>query len=389
MILLSVVIPARNEFPNIVHTIYSILHAWEAEGFDKDELEIIIVDNCSNDDVYPHRGTAGTTSYLEGRGIYYNARLKILRDPIAGNHSARNKGAAIARGKYLFFSDAHMAYRPGFFREMIRTTEESGGLVHGAIAWMGAYPPVVGGVGFSYTIKLGEEWKGTWAPYYLADDWWYIPSQGHCSVMVEKNQFFKFGGYPKVHRTYGGGEFYIDMKWWMMGSTVAVNPNAIGYHLSSGRGYSYNHRDYIENVLGVTYVLGCEDWRERLYINCLRKTRKEELDEQMVRNELEYAKEREFVQKHIKKTFNQTIVERPWDKMNQERHGKSNGAMTIFHYTWLELLKDSPVALEAYRNSKYQKELENFIETDLKDFIYLGRNYDEEKIKALKAVIWT
>jgi hypothetical protein len=253
---------------------------------------------------------------------------------------------------------------------------------------MGAYPPVIGGVGFSYTIKLGEEWKGTWAPYYLADDWWYIPSQGHCSVMVRKDQFFKFGGYPKVHRCYGGGEFYIDMKWWMLGSNVAVNPHAIGYHLSSGRGYSYNHSDYVENVLGVTYALGCDDWRERVYLNALRKTRKEQLDITMARNEIEYAKEREFVSKRTKKTFNELILERPWDVLNQKRHGKSNGAMTIFHYTWLELMMESPIVLEAYRNSKYQKELEELIETKLKDFIYLGKNFDEARIKGIKDKIY-
>lgn len=388
MILLSVVIPARNEFPQIAFTIYSILHAWEAEGHDPDELEIIIVDNCSDDNVYPQRGTAGTTSYLEGRGMYYNARLRILRDPIAGNHSARNKGALIARGKYLFFSDAHMAYRPGFFTEILRTVDESDGLVHGAIGWMGAYPPVIGGVGFSYTIKLGEEWKGTWNPYYLTDDWWAIPSQGHCSVAVKKDQFFKFGGYPRVHRTYGGGEFYIDMKWWMMGSIVAVNPKCIGYHLSSARGYSFNHNDYIENVLGCTYALSCDDWRERVYLNALRKSRKDILDATMARNEKEYLSERHFVARKRKISFNRLLLERPWDKFNMKKYGKSNGAMTIFHYTWLNLLLDSPVALEAYRNSKYQKGLEEFIEKNLSEFIYYGKNWNEEQIRKLKIKVW-
>lgn len=386
--ILSVVIPARNEFPNIVHTIYSIIHSWEAEGQDPQALEIIVVDNCSDDDGFRQRGTKGTTSYLEGRSIYHSGYMKILRDPIAGNHSARNKGAEVARGKYLFFSDGHMAYRPGFFTEMIRTIDESDGLFHGTIGWMGAYPPAIGGLGFSYTIKLGEEWKGTWNPYYLTDDWWYIPSQGHCSVGVKRDQFFKFGGYPSVHRTYGGGEFFIDMKWWMLGSTVVVNPKCIGYHLSSGRGYSYHHDDYIENVLGCSYALGCDDWRERAYINQLRKGKKDVMDKIMKRNEIEYRKERKFVDKRKKKNFNDLLIERPWDKMNEERHGKSNGAMTIFHYTWLKMLLDSPQALEYYRNSKHQKKLEDFIENNLNEFIYYRRKTTDEEIKEIKNKIW-
>lgn len=379
MIKLSVIIPSRNEFPNICHTIYSILHCWEADGFDPKEMEIIIVDNCSDDDRYPQRGTGGTTSYLEGRSGYWNAVIRVLRYPIAGNHTARNKGAEIARGEYLFFSDAHMAYRPGFFKEILRTVYESGGLVHGTIAWMGAYPPAIGGLGFTYTIKLGEEFKGTWGPYHLYDkegkpvqSWWYIPAQGHCSVAVRKDQFFKFGGYPKIHRVYGGGEMYLDMKWWMLGSTVAVNPRAIGYHLASGRGYSYNHDNYIENVLGVTYALGCDDWRERAYLNWMRHHDKNTLDTIMARNEKEYADDRAFIEKYRVKTFNDLLVERPWDKLNDERHGKHNGSMLIFQPSWLKLIEDNPQVKEAYEKSKYQKDLAVFIDTNLKQFVYRG-----------------
>lgn len=695
MIKLSVIVPARSEFPNCVHTIYSILHCWESDGFDSKEIECIIVDNCSDDDKFPQRGTGGTTSYLEGRSIYYNAVLRVLRDPLAGNHSARNKGAKIARGKYLFFSDAHMAYKPGFFKEILRTVDESGGLVHGCIAWMGAYPITESGTGYAYTIKLGEEWKGcvdeqteiltregwkkwnevnkktefatlnlkyndiefqtpsdltitnykgemvrlkgrsidalltpthrtlykgfdgklkikpaseikssneipiacdgyrgiykeissemnndmveligwiitegsfgkkykynsfpsrkrkmminstititqyipekreriknlldrmnlsycikgktkkdfkihqkdtkkimkiipkkeltfdfilhltktqqkllydtlmsgdgykgktinnfyqvntqtsnafqllctclgmatkdkikqpwknrfgkkpihhisikknkvasdfkvniekytgkiwcptlkngtiiirrngivsitgqTWNNYKLAHDWWYIPAQGHCSVAVRKDQFLDFGGYPHVHRCYGGGEFYTDMKWWMFGSTVAINPKAIGFHLASGRGYSYNHDDYIQNVLGVTYALGCDDWRERCYLNYLRNGRKEVLDAFMTRGEKEYADDRTFVEKKRQKTFNELLVERPWDKMNMDKWGKANGAMTIFQDSWLKLKDQSEQCKLAYENSKYQKGLAEFIDNNLSQFVY-------------------
>ena len=51
-----------------------------------------------------------------GDGTFFDSTGRPIYDPIAGNHSARNKGAEIARGKYLFFSDAHMAYKPGFFK---------------------------------------------------------------------------------------------------------------------------------------------------------------------------------------------------------------------------------------------------------------------------------
>lgn len=369
--ILSVVIPARNEFPNVIHTFHSIMHCWEADGFNWKDIEVIIVDNCSTDTDPYKPGTKGTTSYLMARGAYWNRVLRVLYDPIAGNHSARNKGADIAQGEYLFFSDAHMAYKPGFFKNILKAVDESGGLVHGALQFMGAYPPKNESMGFGYSIKLGEEIKGTWNNYMISDSWFYVPAQGHWGLAVKKDQFMKFGGYPKVHRTYGGGEFYTDMKWWMLGSTVAVEPNAIGYHLASHRGYSYHHDDYKENVLGMAYALGMDEWRERAYLNWLRTGRKEVLDTIMQRNEREYEPDRAFIAKRKKKTFNQLIMERPWDEMNKQRHGKSHSGFTIFHDTWLTLLEQgSDAAKEAYKTSKYQRSLEEFINTNLAQFVY-------------------
>lgn len=377
---LSVIIPARNEFPQVVFTIYSIIHAWEAD-YDPNELEIILVDNCSEDKDPEKPATRGTTSYLEGRGIFWSRHLRILRDPIAGNHSARNKGAEIARGKYVFFSDAHMSYRPHFFKYMFQAIDESGGMFHAPIGWLGAYPPVPTSIGYQYTIKLGEEIKGTWAQRCLSEeDWFYVPALGHCSVGFLKDQYLDFGGYPKVHRAYGGGEFYIDMKWWMFGSTIVTHPKAIGYHLSAGRGYTYHHDHYMENVLGIAYALGMDDWRERAYLNWLRKRKKETLDEIMKRNEKEYAEERKFVEERRKKTFNEMLVEQPWNKLNEEKFGRSNGGLQILHDTWIDLIykgipnKDiapaPPHMIEAYENSKHQKALEEFINKHLSEYVY-------------------
>lgn len=374
---LSIIIPARNEFPNIIHTIYSLIHSLEIDGFTEDDYEIIVINNCSTDwtiDGYEWQkpGVKGTTSYFMPRGMYWHKVVKMIYDPIAGNHSARNKGAKIARGEYLFFSDAHMAYRPGIFKMLMKAVDESGGIVHCPIAWMGAYPPKASGVGYGYTLKLGEEFKGTWNNYQLDDkEWFYIPALGHCSLMVKKDQFLAFGGYPKIHRTYGGGEIYLNMKWWMFGSSVAVHPQAIGYHLASSRGYTYHHDDYIENVLGCAYALGADEWRERAYINWMRNGRKEVLDSIMARSAIEHESDRKFVNKNKKYSFNDLLKEEPWNKKNKERLGKANGGMLIFHDTWLQLLRKSPQYVQdVYDNSQLQKDLEKFINENLSKYVY-------------------
>lgn len=373
---LSVIIPARNEFPMITGTVYSIFHAFEVD-FPRHEIEIIIVDNVSDDNrQHPKPGVKGTTSYLMPRGMFSNRYLRVIYDPIAGNHSARNKGALAARGKYLFFSDAHMAYRPGVFKLLMESVDESGGIVHCPIGWMGGYPPYTGSMGYSYTIKLGEEIKGTWNNYCLdKDKWFYIPALGHCSLMVLRKQFLEFGGYPGLRftrqhiRAYGGGEFYLNMKWWLLGSSVAVHPQAHGYHLASERGYTYDHDDYIRNVLSISYSLDMLDWRERAYLNWLRRGKKAVLDRMMRETEEEFEEDRLFIKKRRRQTFNQMIVERPWARLNDKRLGRSKELLTVFHDTWLPLLDSTP-AKEAYVQSKYQKGLEDFINANLSEFVY-------------------
>lgn len=382
--ILSVVIPARNEYPNIVFTLHSIINCLEADGFTYKDFEVIIVDNGSDDDVYPRRGTKGTLSYLIPRGAYWNRILRVIKDPIFGNHSARNVGAKIASGEYLFFSDAHMSYKPGFFKKMIQTIDESGGLFHGAINWLGAYPPSNSGTGYQYTIKLGEQIKGTWNNRLVdADKWQMITSQGHCSVGVKKKQFLDFGGYPglffpEAHlASYGGGEFFLDLKWWAFGSCVTTHPDCIGYHLASERGYSYNYDDYIKNIMAIGYGLDMLDWRERSYFNWLRKGRKEVLDRLMAQTEKSMEREREFFISKRKKTINEILCEQPWDKLNMERLGKKNSAMQIIHWSELELLSQAPEYVkEAYRNSKYQQQLAEFIENNLKQYIYKDKEFE-------------
>lgn len=369
--ILSVIIPARNEFPNVVHTFHSVVNCLEADGFSHKDFEVIIVNNCSNDTRYPQRATGGTTDYLISRGAFYNRILRIIYDPIAGNHSARNKGAEIARGEYLFFSDAHMSYAPKFFSYMLKACQESKGLVHGAVAWAGAYPPSSEILGYGYSLKLGEEIKGTWNNYRIADSWFYVPAQGHWGVMVNREQFLKFGGYPNIHRTYGGGEFYLDIKWWLFGSCVITEPRAIAYHLATSRGYVYNHNDYIHNIFNIGFSLGMYDWTERCYINYLRSGKKEVIDKMYNEANNETADDQKFIAQNRKLTFNELLLDRPWDKLNLKKHNYCHSGLVIYHDTWLELLKTAPdYAKEAYENSKYQKELDKFIRNNLSQFIY-------------------
>ena len=80
---LSVIIPARNEWPNIIHTLYSIVHCLEADGFTYKDFEIILIDNCSDDREDPRTANSGTTNYVMPLEPYAeNNKRPHMRKPL-------------------------------------------------------------------------------------------------------------------------------------------------------------------------------------------------------------------------------------------------------------------------------------------------------------------
>ena len=375
---ISIVISSRNEFPNIVHTCHSIWNSLESDGFKPEDSEIILVDNNSDDSDPVRTATNGTSDFLICRGAFANRRLKVLYDPIAGNVTARNKGAEIAKGEYLFFSDSHMSYGPGTFKRLMQTIDECGGIVHPAVAWMGSYPP---SKGMGYSLKAGETGiKGTWNNLIVGkgDDWFYVPGMGHCCLGMKRELFQKMKGYPTHLRCYGGGELYGSALSYLLGYCTVTEPRVNVYHLSAGRGYSYQNADYIHNVFLSCLILGADDWAERGYLNNLRKGNPETLNKLWKQAEAECQEQKEFVKKNKIMTFNEMLERRPWDEMNMKKHGTTNSGLLVFHPTWIEECKTAPEYMkEAYRNSKHQKELEKFIVDKLWNFVYHNNKYDK------------
>jgi glycosyltransferase involved in cell wall biosynthesis len=314
----SVVISARNEFPSVVHTVQSVIQDLQT-FLGPSDFEIILVDNLSDDEGGARRSSCGTVDFLRGRSAYASGVIKLLYDPIAGNVSARNKGAEIARGEYLFFSDAHMSYRPGSFRRMIETIGESGGIVHPAIAWMGSYPPETV---YQYSSKLEEAFEGVWSDSCLFSEWFYVPASGHCCLGLRRKQFFDYRGYPAQLRCYGGGGMFLDTKWWMLGSSVGTEPRALGWHLSAGHPYSYTEQDYIHNLFHCALILGADAWADKTYRHYLGSVPREVLDTLWRDAQRSAEDHRLFVEQHSRMAFDELLARRPWEMLNDARIGK-------------------------------------------------------------------
>ena len=87
----SVVVPAFNEEKLLGQTLTRLHQAFDGAGLGNDELELVVCDNASTD-------ATAAIAIRHGAHVVHEAHRQISR--------ARNAGAAVARGRYLFFVDA-------------------------------------------------------------------------------------------------------------------------------------------------------------------------------------------------------------------------------------------------------------------------------------------
>lgn len=359
---ISVIIGARNEYPQIVMTVCNLMEDMHSSGIEK--WEIIIQDNGSTDETSRFFGwkpiEKGYRWKYEPspRGLIAEDRLRIFYDPVLSNVGTRNKGVLNARYENIIFADAHIIVRPGTIKSIVSTLNDFGGIIHAAVSWMGASSDNPQ-PGYQYSYKVGEKIWGTWNKAQVAQTPFYIPLCGHCFLAVKKKEFIEKRGYPYAQRVYGGGEPYLDTKWWMTGSTSVCDPNALVYHLSAGRGYSWHNIDLIHNMLLVSYILGGEEWIDRIYITYLNKpgTSHELLTQLYNEAKAEGEEDKKWLDENKIMTFEELLglnysrdlpeekgdwwcercekrgrpdphVMRPWDKLNDELHGT--------HRSWVQ-----------------------------------------------------
>ena len=90
----------------------------------------------------------------------------------------------------------------------------------------------------------------------------------------------------------------------------------------------------------------------------------------------EMADRRAEVERRRICTFNDLLVDRPWDSKNMERGGAKNSSLLVYHYSWIDLIKGNPKVYQKFLDSPVQRELTQFITTKLHDYIYKWQNYE-------------
>ena len=104
MIKLSIIIPAYNEEKTIIKILEKV-NKVKIEGVEK---EIIVIDDCSNDN---------TLYLLENNNDLYNELIKSSKNN--GKGAAVKKGLLKAKGQYILFQDADLEYDPNDYVKLI------------------------------------------------------------------------------------------------------------------------------------------------------------------------------------------------------------------------------------------------------------------------------
>lgn len=205
----SVVIPLYNKGPYIARTLSSIFK----QAYPP--LEIIIVDDCSTDD--------GPEKVLACN----DPRIRLVKNPVnLGPGATRNKGLALAGGRYIAFLDADDEWHPDFLQTTVSYLEEhpSAALVATGYIW---YPPRKSNRSKFADLK-GEYEIGASTPLILLSA---IESFIHpVFTVVRTDVARRWGGYYERNRCLRGEDQYFLLKL-LFNERIFIIPESHGvYH---------------------------------------------------------------------------------------------------------------------------------------------------------------
>lgn len=351
----SVVLTARNEFPIVVPTMLSFHEELEHHGY---QHEIIVVDNMSTDD---------TSAILRDRFRRWvrHGMLKVIefKDKPA-NVLVRNVGSQAAKGEVVVLADAHLSVKVGTLDGMIRGWQAKGGLWHSCTNIWGDTQDIRC---YGYKLALEQKFWGSLSravPPEISKNpkpWpaYVVPMASHCCLLAGRDEYLEMRGYNEKFRCYGGGEPYLDLKYWLLGKKVFLYPQGLfrhafgieaswrtagadkkmaspvyvkgkgiqasvksgDQHLHYSRGYSWNNEQLHFNFMLSAYTIGGYPWLQRMY-NVYYEQRKgnkryvDDLNDLRRQVLSEGAEDRQWMAERQKCSLDDMLKDPPWDKLS-------------------------------------------------------------------------
>ncbi|MCM1989310.1 glycosyltransferase family 2 protein [Oceanirhabdus seepicola] len=231
----SIIIPCKNEVNNLKWTVDSLMKSENELKF-----EIIVVDDGSQDN---------STAFLEYKGYkeIYKDIILIKADNV-GAAQARNVGAEAAKGRYLFFCDAHIKVPNAWLDNLVNTMKNfNSDLVAPSI--IDLYNPLSVGYGQTWSKQFQIKWL-TRKPSEGSE----IPIAGGAALGITKEAFEKINGFDRLFKVWGKEDEEICFKAWVYGYKIVINPFVKVKHLfRTGHPYEVVKSNVIYNMLCFAY----------------------------------------------------------------------------------------------------------------------------------------
>lgn len=215
--MVSVVIPTHNR----LQSLKTLLDSLDAHDYPKEQLEIIVVNDASPDD---------TAAYCRNNEqiIFIDNQTPVLLS------AARNQGACMARGKYIFFIDDDNVLPQGTIKSLVDCMEQEsevglvGPMMHfyskqDAIWCSGAFLRKPFYMPGHMTDDERQTLIQNKAPYFECD---YLPN----AYMIRKEVFEEIEGFDELNFPMGWEDIDFGYRVRQAGHKVVIFPGATIWH---------------------------------------------------------------------------------------------------------------------------------------------------------------
>lgn len=247
--MLSILIASRNEYPQLVWTIYSFINDIPRN----ERYEVIVASNGAS------KETKVMDEWLGKGRLVRDGFLKLLSLPAMSPFKAQQIMSEQAEGDVLVIGDAHIVVQRGTLTCMLKLLQHKKGFVHSPMLYLGDInnPSHRKLYGYKHPIKRGWTFnQRSKRPYKCV-------SSGAGLMMTYKHEWQEVGGSnAPFHEGIGGGETLLDMKYWMFNKIVWIHPDCLYYHYARKRGYTWSMDQFYWNQFVAYYCLAGREFME-------------------------------------------------------------------------------------------------------------------------------
>lgn len=303
--MISVVFAHLNQLNNLM---YSVLSQLDALEYAKQDYEIIIVDNGSQE----YEILENWVERIQG-----DHNIKLLREEVKGPPIVFQKGAEAASGDFVAFSDCHVYVKHDFYTLIMPhfKNPKIGTVYPATDIDPGLFGDKALHYGFnrdSYYAKAGAH-RGVTKPYKIK-----VAQQESNPIRMElykafgmfnKNAFLDNGGYT-------ADEMMAGIKTWMWDYEVLMEPRAVAVHgyIAPNPLGDYEKREKLDSMTTLCWLLQGKEKAQSVFEEMKHNSSYKSWEEFCEKNEANIIPERQFILDNQKYSYDEI-----WEMWNRKK----------------------------------------------------------------------